>query len=306
MCPTPWASTPDRRTYGVGRRLADRCGRRRLGAIGSADRAGAVGAALTLALSPLYLLVSRQALPEALAVAFIAAAGAAAEAYRRGHRSWRVLSGALLGLACLVKPLVFPGRRGGHPALRHLRRSRRSSMLAPGRHGLGRRGRVTVLGGLTLLDQVVTWRLQAGQFSFGPVVVQDNFELLLDKMWLQEQPPFYLLAATGGACADAAGARAALAMVIWSFALLILLLGYGNLSSHLGVFLLVPLAILAGVRLGNRAGPLWRRFLDAASIGCPADRCRLLAAARRSQSRPGISCRRRHCWIAPNDWSRAS
>jgi hypothetical protein len=68
---------------------------------------GGVVAALLLTFSPNYLRNSRQALAEvpALAPAILAVA-AAFEYQRSGRRAWLVVSGLLLGVALLVKPIV--------------------------------------------------------------------------------------------------------------------------------------------------------------------------------------------------------
>ncbi len=64
-------------------------------------------AGLILAISPTYLTVSRQALPEPPAIGLAAMAVACASvAVQARQDHWRVAAGVLLGLACLVKPTV--------------------------------------------------------------------------------------------------------------------------------------------------------------------------------------------------------
>ena len=218
-----------------------------------------LGAALALALSPTYLLVSRQALPEAPATAFAALAlGAAAEAYRRDLSRWRVLAGTLLGLACLIKPIVAPV---AVPVflLAADRRSWRSMALAPASTALVGLAGLLAAGGGVVLDQVLGWRVQAGQLDPTLSTVGHNVDLLLDKMFRQEQPAFYVLAIVGGLALIRRSYRAGLALIGWLLVALVLLLAYANLSSHLGATLLIPLSLLAGVGLAAGWSAVSRR-----------------------------------------------
>jgi hypothetical protein len=215
-------------------------------------RVAAIGAAFALALSPTYLAVSRQALPEAPAVALAAlAVGAAAAAHRTDRDRWRLTAAALLGAACLVKPIVAPA---AVPVLllASTRRSLRSTLLVPvvtlavGAVGLA------AAGSLLALDQVVGWRVGGDQLDLRPAGIGHNVELLIDKMFRQEQPAFYALAAAGGLALVRRSPRAGLAVVGWLASQLALLLAYANLHSYLGSALVAPLAVLAGA--GAAAG----------------------------------------------------
>lgn len=246
-------------------------------------RVGAIGAALALGLGPTYLAVSRQALPEAPAIAIAAlSVGAAAQAHRGGLDRWRLLAGALLGLACLVKPVVAPA---AIPVL----------LLASGGPGWRQRGRATLLApaaaaavgvaGLALVGagdavaQVFGWRLGGQQLDPSPSVVWHNADLLVDKMFRQERPAFWALALVGGlalllgarggergnqrryepsgtqrgtgGCAH--GPCVGLAVVGWAGAQLAVLLAYVDLGSHLGATLVAPLAVLGGLGLAAAA-----------------------------------------------------
>lgn len=217
-------------------------------------RLAAVGAALVVALSPTFLAVSRQALPEAPAAAFAALAVAIASgralAGRSGRDRWCVASGVLLGLACLVKPAVAPAAvpavvlaaRGGpwRPLLL-------IGLASAGVAALG----LAATGGLGAIDEVVGWRLGSRQLDPSPAVVWHNAELLLDKMYRQEQPALYLLALVGLAALLGRAPRWGFALGGWLVAQVSLLLVYANLSAHLGALLLPPLAALAGVGFGT-------------------------------------------------------
>ena len=230
-------------------------------------RVGGAGAALALALGPTYLAASRQALPEAPAVALAAlAVGAAAWAHRTDRDRWRLSAGVLLALACLVKPIAVPA---AIPVvlLASTRRSPRASLLAPATAAAVGVAGLAAVGTLGALDQVIGWRLGGRQFDPTLPVIQHNAELLVDKMFRQEQPAFYALAAVGGFALARRSPRAGSALVGWLGAQLALLLTYANLSSHLGTFLVAPLAVLAG--LGLAAG--WsavssRRWRTAAAL----------------------------------------
>ena len=206
-------------------------------------RVAGVAAAVVLALSPAYLLVSREALPEAPATALAAlAVGSAAWARRTEGNRWRLAAGLFLGLACLVKPVVAPAALAVF-WLALSRRSLRVSLAAPTAAAVvGLIGLVAV--GPAAVEQVIGWRLDGRQFDFSWSTISEGFAVLEDKMFRQEQPALYALAAIGGlVLAKRAGA---LPVVAWLVAQLLLLLCYVNLTSHLATTLLPPLAILAG------------------------------------------------------------
>ncbi len=260
---------------------------------------GGVGAALTLGLGPTYLGVSRQALPEAPAVALSAlSVGAAAWAGRTDEDRMRLLAGGLLGLACLVKPVVEPAALAV-AVLAASRRSLRSSLLGPV-VGLAVGGAGLLIAGPgEALGQLVSWRL-AGQ-ELDLAVVQHNTGLLADKMFHQERPGFYALAAVGALALLARTPRAGLAVLGWLVIELGLLLAYTDLKSHLGVTLVAPLAILAGAGLATGASAFARRWSAmtltaalvtlwyAASIPAVLDRDERLVEGRLSTDRDGTT-----------------
>lgn len=220
-------------------------------------RFGGLVAALALALSPTYLAVSRQVVPEAPAAGLAAlAVGAAAQAQRHGGDRWRLLAGALVGLACSVKPIVAPAII---PVVLFSleRRSPRGALLALGAALLVGLGALLAVGPTAVLSQVVGWRVGGRQFDLA--TVPHNADLLLDKMFRQEQPAFYVLAAVGAGVLFGRSRRAGLAVIAWLAAQLGLLLLYVQLSSHLGAALPAPLALLAGVGLAGGVQAVARR-----------------------------------------------
>jgi hypothetical protein len=212
-----------------------------------AGPAAAIGAAVVLALSPTVLGVSRQTLPEAPALALISLAVATAlMAWRTDRDRWRALSGLLLGLACLVKPVVAPAAL---PVLLLAlsRRSPWSSVAAPLVAGVVGLAGIALVGGWVAFEQVIGWRVGGRQLDPSWVVLADNADLLIDKMFRQERPAMYALAAAGGVFLARRSRLLGFALIGWLGAQLALLLAYVNLSSHLGVILVAPLAILFGV-----------------------------------------------------------
>ncbi|MDP8923988.1 MAG: glycosyltransferase family 39 protein, partial [Chloroflexota bacterium] len=217
-------------------------------------RIGGVAAALALALSPAFLNVSRQALPEAPALAFtILAVGAAGKAWTTDRDRWRIAAGALFAVACLVKPIVAPAGLAV-VTLGVTPRSWRASALVPVVAMLVGLGALLGVGLGPALDQVVGWRLQGEQVDPSLETIRHNAELLVDRLVLEEQPAFYALALVGALLLARSRLRFGLAVVGWFVGQLGLLLLYVNLSSHLGVALLPPLALL----LGAAATAAWR------------------------------------------------
>jgi hypothetical protein len=262
-------------------------------------RVGGLVAALALALSPTYLTVSRQTLAEAPAVALAAlAVGAAAWARRTDRDRWRVAAGGLLALACLVKPIVAPAAvpvlllAWGH--------SWRSTLLAPVAGCAVALAGLAAVGAGGAVDQVIGWRLGGRQLDPSAAVVSANVDLLIDKMFRQERPAFYALAAAGGAILAMRSPRAGLAMVGWLAAQLAVLLTYVNLHSSLGATIVPALAALAGLGMAAGwsalAGRRWRSaaFVAAlvgvwyaASVPALLDRDRRLIAGELSTDRDG-------------------
>jgi hypothetical protein len=76
--------------------------------------------------------------------------------------------------------------------------------------------------------------------------LQANADLLVDKLFRQEQPALWAAGAVGATVAVQRSLRAGLALTGWFLGQLLLLLSYNNLSSHLGALLVAPLAVLVG------------------------------------------------------------
>lgn len=217
-------------------------------------RVGGVAAALALALSPAFLNVSRQALPEAPALAFtILAVGAAGKAWTTDRDRWRLAAGALFAAACLVKPVVAPAGLAV-VVLGFTPRSWRASVLVPAIAALVGLGALLGVGIGPALDQVIGWRLEGEQVDPSLETIRHNAELLVDRLLLPEQPALYALAFVGAVLLARSRSRFGLAITGWFVGQLGLLLLYVNLSSHLGVTLLPPLALL----FGAAATAAWR------------------------------------------------
>jgi 4-amino-4-deoxy-L-arabinose transferase-like glycosyltransferase len=268
----------------------------------------AIGTAVVLALSPTVLGVSRQTLPEAPALALISLAVATAlMAWRTDRDRWRALSGLFLGLACLVKPVVAPA------AITVLllglsRRSLRSSLAAPLVAGAVGLAGITLVGGWVAFEQVIGWRVGGRQLDPSWAVLADNADLLIDKMFRQEQPATYALAAAGGVFLARRSPLLAFALLGWLGAQLALLLAYVNLSSHLGVILVAPLAILAGVAVGAGWSALSRLHWRSASgtrrryrISWTAPSASSTASSASAASSAGASARSSAPWLGRPD-----
>ncbi|MBA2448669.1 MAG: hypothetical protein H0V51_11655, partial [Chloroflexi bacterium] len=129
-------------------------------------------------------------------------------------------------------------------------RSPRAVLLAPAMAAAVAGIVVAAIGPLEVLNRIVTWRLAGQQLDPSWPGISHNVELLYDKMFRQEQPAFYALAAVGGLALLLRALQPGLALAGWLGAQLLLLLLYTELSAHLGVTLIGPLAVLAGVGLG--------------------------------------------------------
>jgi hypothetical protein len=211
-----------------------------------AGRLAAVAAALVVALSPTFLWISREALPEAPAAAFAAlAVAAAALATRDARACWPVLAGACLALACLTKPAVAPAAVPVFALTARSVTSRAWLWAALSAVVVGLVALI-VVGGLGAFEQVIGWRVGSRQFDPSLGIVAHNVELLVDKMFRQEQPALYALTVLGAVALIARSPLIGLALTGWLAAQLGLLLAYTNLSSHLGALLVPPMAVLAG------------------------------------------------------------
>lgn len=209
-----------------------------------------IAAAFILALSPAYLRVSRWVGPEAVAVSLaMLAVAAAAWAYRSDRDRWRLAAGALFGLANLVQASV-PAAAVAIMLLTYSRRSSRSILLAPFAAGSVVAVVLMMTGPVEVISRIVSWRLGGHQLDPSIAVIQGNAFMLLDKMYRQEQPAVYALAAIGALVLLRSAPQVGLALLGWVGAQLALLLCYSELSAHLGVTLLAPVLLMAGIGLG--------------------------------------------------------
>jgi len=210
-----------------------------------------LAAAMILALSPTYLRVSRWVGPEAIAISLaMLAVAAAAWAYRSDRDRWRLASGALFSLANLVQASV-PAAAIAIGFLTYSRRSVRSTSMAP-LAALSVASIILLLSGpAEVMSRIVGWRVGGHQLDPSLAVMQGNAAMLLDKMYGQEQPAMYALAGLGALFLLWKAPRVGLALLGWAGAQLALLLCYTELSSHLGVTLLAPVVLMAGIGLGT-------------------------------------------------------
>ncbi|MBA2447086.1 MAG: glycosyltransferase family 39 protein [Chloroflexi bacterium] len=213
---------------------------------------GATAAAL-LALSPTYLRNSRQALAEAPALApAILAVGAAVAYQRSGRRAWLLLSGVLLGVALLIKPIVVAAvvpiavaaylgpRRGAGPVL--LVGAVTAAVVV---------GIVLLTGLPAVFNQMVEYRLRSREASGWEL--RENWKLLQATLG-RDGLGLFALAIGSGLALLTASPRRGLPFVLWPLASLGLLLAYAPLFPKHAVVVLPPLAVAAGAG----AGLVWR------------------------------------------------
>jgi len=216
-----------------------------------AGRWAGLAATLLVVLSPTYLRFSRQALADLPALAPVTLAIGVALLHRRvGRRRWVVLSGVLLALGLLMKPLVVgavltvalliwrPGRAGWHDLL-----------LLGGIVALTPFLVLLALGPWPVLEQVLGFR-EGARAAYGWDLRQ-NWDLIADKLD-QEQLGFFLLASLGGGLLAPGRRRwAARAVIVWAVTSLGVLLAHSPLRYHQMVILVPPLAILGGAAVAS-------------------------------------------------------
>ncbi len=211
---------------------------------------GGVAAASLLALSPTYLRNSRQALAEVPALApAILAIGAALAFQRSGRHAWLVLSGVLLGVALLVKPIVAAavlpvalaavlGRRRGLGPL----------LLVGLTTALVVAGVILSTDLQAVLNQMVDYRLKSREASgWNP---RENWKLLQETLG-RDGIGLFALAGGSGLALLLDSPRRALPLVAWAGLSLGLLLAYAPLFPKHAAVLLPPVAILAGAGIGR-------------------------------------------------------
>ena len=211
-------------------------------------------AALLLTLNSAYLGNSRQALAETVTLApAILAVGAALRYSLAGRRGWLVVSGTLLGLSLLAKPLSLPAAVpiGLLILLRGRKVDLRRALLDLVLLGLVLAA-VVLLGLLLIglpavLEQMVELRQQAREGQNWRLV--DNWAILLSGL-RHDQLALLPLGLLGGLTLATRTPRPGLPLLAWGLATLALLLTYTPLFPKHAVILVPPVAILAGAGLG--------------------------------------------------------
>jgi 4-amino-4-deoxy-L-arabinose transferase-like glycosyltransferase len=214
----------------------------------------AVAAAGLLVLSPLYLEGSRIALAEVPALAPATFAVGAAILYaRNGSRRWLIACAVLLAISLLIKPITLAaGVPAGLAVLSRWRSGLRTVILDGLLLGvvIAAIGIVVVVGvGVAgVLDQIVAYRLES-RGSEGWSLWKNRIALARALSfeaaalpWLGAGAALLLLARRS---VDAA------LIVAWAVASVALLLSYSPLHGKHAVVLMPPLAVLAGVGIGQ-------------------------------------------------------
>ena len=228
-----------------------------LGIVGIYVAARAVGgpvggtvAALLLTFSPNYLRNSRQALAEvpALAPAILAVA-AAFEYQRTGRWIWLVVSGLLLGVGLLVKPIVaaavvpialaaFLGRRISLKPLMLVGLVSAAVVL----------GIVLMTGFSTVVDQMIDYRLKSRQVSGWNW--SENWKVLRGTLIARDQIGLFALGGAGAILALLARPRQAIPYIGWIAATAAILALYAPLFPKHVVIAIPPLVVAAGAGVG--------------------------------------------------------
>lgn len=223
-------------------------------------RTAAVVAALLVGLSPTYLKFSRLALAEVPAVApAVFAVGAAVLFQRTGRDRWLIASALMVALSLLLKPVTLAVcvPVGLAVLLRTERRWRNLTLLTVVT-GATVALPTVLIGFSEILEQVVAFRLRSRTvegrgigWNWGRIVE----ELAADRAGL------FAFAAAGAALALARIRSAALPVVAWLPASLLLLLVHTPLHGKHIVTLIPPAALLAGLGAAL-AVPSIRDFLS--------------------------------------------
>ena len=234
-----------------------------------AGRVAGLAAGTVLALSPLYLEHSRLALVEVAALAPAVLGVALLVQYRlTGRRGWLVASAILLALGGLAKwmtllvgaaalpLLVAPDPPGGSdaPDPPGSFRRRLADLLLYGAVSLGTIGVVVALaGGSQVVEQLVGYRL--GARTVREWNVAENLAMIRAGLG-REGPGLVALAVVGALALFRRQPVAAFGMVGWLLGAFAVMLLYTPLWVKHLVYLLPPLALLAGAAVGvaGRAG----------------------------------------------------
>ena len=216
----------------------------------------AITATALLVLSPLYLEGSRIALAEVPALAPATFAVGAAIVYARsGSRRWLIASGVLLAVSLLIKPITLAaGVPVGLAVLSRWRYGLRTMVI----DGLMVVGLVVVLGiavvvgvGLAgVFDQIVAYRMES-RGSEGWSLWKNRAALVRALSFEPAALPW--LGVGAGVLLLARRRIEAALLVAWALASVALLLMYSPLHGKHAVVMIPPLAVLAGVGIGQAA-----------------------------------------------------
>jgi len=214
-----------------------------------AGRPAAIVAALIVGLSPTYLKHSRLAFAEVPALApAILAVGAALLFRRTGRDRWLVGAGLLVALSWLLKPITLAVcvPVGLAILLRPTGRRRNLAVLVAVTAVAS--GLPTLLVGLSeILEQLVTFRLRSRDAEGGDP--GSNWSTMVAELSADSRGIF-LFGAAGAVVLLTRDRRAALPLVGWALASLLLLLVHTPLRPKHVVTLIPPVALLAGAGVG--------------------------------------------------------
>jgi hypothetical protein len=214
-----------------------------------AGRTAAIVAAMLVALSPTYLKFSRLALAEVPAMApAVLAVGAALLFYRHGRDRWLVAAGLLLALSLLLKPVTLAScvPVGLFVLMRSSRRWR-NVILLTAVTAVALVVPTILIGFSEILEQVVAFRIRSrGVEGRG---IDWNWGRIVEEL-AAERAGVFGFAAAGATVMVYRLRRAALPILIWLPASLLLLLVHTPLHGKHIVTLIPPVALLAGVGAG--------------------------------------------------------
>jgi hypothetical protein len=211
---------------------------------------GGTVAALLLTFSPNYLRNSRQALAEvpALAPAILAVA-AAFEYQRSGRWIWLVVSGVLLGVALLIKPIVaavvvpiaLAALLGPRISVRPL--------ILVGLVSLAVVAAIVLMTGFsTVVDQMIDYRIKSRQVSGWSW--SENLKVLRGTLIARDQYGLFALGGAGVLLALLMRPRFAIPHLGWIVATAGLLAFYAPLFPKHVVIAIPPLVVAAGAGIG--------------------------------------------------------
>jgi hypothetical protein len=209
-------------------------------------RLGAILSAAIVVLSPTYLKFSRLALAEVPAEApAILAVGAAIVFHRSGRDRWLILAALLVAFSLLLKPVTLAVcvPVGLAVLLRSERRWRNVAILAVVTAAAIALPTI-VIGFSEILEQVVAFRLRS-RVAEGRGL-DWNWDRIVEEL-SADRPGLFAFAAAGGIVMLARLRSAALPLVAWLPASLLLLLVHTPLHGKHIVTLIPPAALLAGV-----------------------------------------------------------